>query len=148
MSKSKVVVIQGAGMDLRGKVQIEIFGPQTLTEINAGIESAAGDCGLDVEFMQSNDENETVKFIQDLDHDTWLAAIINPSGFTTNEQIAGAISSVEIPFYEVHASNPSARGVVSSIQPVCKGGICGFGYAGYAMVLRQISTSARPINNT
>ena len=135
---AKVVVIQGAGMDQRGKVQIEVFGPETLAEINARISADAAALGLEVEIMQSNDEDETLSFIQGLEEDHWLAGIINPSGFTGSGKLADAIAAVRIPFYEVHASNPTARGVVSSILPVCQGGVCGFGYAGYGMVLREL----------
>lgn len=139
---AKVVVIQGAGMDQRGKVQIEIFGPDTLDEINARIEADAAACGLEVELFQSNDEAETVAFIAGLSAREFAAGIINPSGFTTSEgPIPAAIAALDIPFYEVHASNPSARDVKSAILPVCKGGVCGFGYQGYGVALRSISSS-------
>ena len=140
MSTAKVVVIQGAGMDQRGKVQIEIFGPQTLEQINEQIKQAAASSNLQVEIFQSNDEVETVKFIKALEADEYVAGVINPSGFTpTTGPLPQAIADTTFPFYEVHASNPHARGVKSTILPVCKGGICGFGYAGYGMVLQAVA---------
>ena len=139
MSEPKVVVIQGAGMDQRGKVQIEIFGPDTLDQINSRIEEEARAAGLAVEIFQSNDEQETVTFVQGLT-DEYVAGIINPSGFTATEgPLPGAIAALSFPFYEVHASNPSARGLASTLLPVCKGGVCGFGYAGYGVALRTIA---------
>ena len=140
----KVIVIQGAGMDQRGRVQVEIFGPETLDEINARIAQDASACGLEVEFFQSNDEAETVAFLQGLDPEAYVAGIINPSGFTaTQGELPATIADLGISFYEVHASNPSARDIKSTILPVCKGGVCGFGYAGYGVALRTISAPVK-----
>ncbi|NKB96925.1 MAG: type II 3-dehydroquinate dehydratase [Pseudomonadales bacterium] len=138
----KVAVVQGAGMDVRGKVQVEIFGPDTLDEINARIAQDAAAVDLAVEVFQSNDEAATVAWIQGLNAEEYVAAIINPSGFTATEgPLAQTIAESDIPFYEVHASNPSARDVRSKILPVCVGGVCGFGYAGYGIALRSIRLS-------
>ena len=139
---AKVLVIQGAGMDLRGTSQIEIFGPETLDEINAQILHHAEALGLTVEIVQSNDEQALVRKLRSLRSDDFAALIINPGGFTaTQGQLPEAISALGIPAYEVHASNPAAREVRSTLLPVCQGGVCGFGYAGYAMVLQAISSS-------
>ncbi len=134
----KVLVIQGAGMDQRGKVQVEIFGPETLDEINAQIEEHAARLGLDVEILHSNDATEICDKLFAA-RGGFVAMIINPAGFTVTEgPLASAIAELDFPAYEVHASNPSARGIRSVVQPVCKGAICGFGYRGYAMALDAI----------
>ena len=138
----KVVVIQGAGMDQRGKVQIEVFGPDTLDQINARIEGDAADAGFAVDIFQSNDEAETVAYLAGLDADDYVAGIINPSGFTATEgPLPQAIADFDAPFFEVHASNPSARGVHSTILSQCQGGVCGFGYAGYGIALKSIRST-------
>ena len=138
----KVVVIQGAGMDQRGKVQVEIFGPETLDEINARIAADAAECGLEIEVFQSNDEAETTAFVERCGNGEFVAGIINPSGFTATEgSLPDAIAKIDILFYEVHAFNPSSRDIKSTILPVCKGGVCGFGYAGYGVALRSISSA-------
>lgn len=135
----KVLIIQGAGMDQRGKNQIEIFGPQTLPEINAGIERTAADLGITVEIIQSNDETQVVSFLNDANAAHYSALIINPGGFTaTDGDLPATIGEFDVPAYEVHASNPAARGVRSTILPVCDGAICGFGYAGYDLALKAI----------
>ncbi len=135
----KVAVVQGAGMDVRGKVQVEIFGPDTLDAINARITRAAAAVELSVEIFQSNDEAATIAWIQELGAQDFVAAIINPAGFTATEgRLPQAIADSAIPFYEVHASNPTAREVRSRILPVCVGGVCGFGYAGYGLALQAI----------
>ncbi|HEY6598595.1 MAG TPA: type II 3-dehydroquinate dehydratase [Pseudomonadales bacterium] len=134
----RVLVIQGAGMDQRGKVQVDIFGPETLAEINAQIERHGARLGLDVEIFQSNDATEVCAKLNAA-RGKFAALIINPAGFTVMEgPLPNAIVQLGFPAYEVHASNPSARGIRSVIQPVCKGAICGFGYRGYAMALAAI----------
>lgn len=113
-----------------------------MSEINARITRDAAAVGLAVELFQSNEEAEMVAWIQGLNAHAYVAAIINPAGFTTTEgPLAQTIAESDIPFYEVHASNPSARDVRSKILPVCAGGVCGFGYAGYGMALGSIRLS-------
>lgn len=137
----KILVIQGAGMDMRGRTQVEIFGPETLDEINAQIVGHAQRLGLDLEIYQSNDEDQVVTKLQSAKEID--ALIINPGGFTTSQnQLPQVIEQIGIPAYEVHASNPASRGVQSTLLPVCQGAVCGFGYAGYAMVMQAICNAA------
>ena len=130
----KVLIIQGAGMDERGKTMVEVFGPETLGEIDAGIRAHANELGIAVEIMQSNAADDVVRAIEqtrDID-----ALIINPGGFTAaSTGIPAAITAKGVPAIEVHASNPAGRGVQSVILPVCQGAICGFGYVGYRLAL-------------
>lgn len=124
-------------MDQRGKTMVDVFGPETLDEINAGIQQVAEALGLTVTIMQTNDEDIAVQTLKATECD---AVIINPGGFTVNgKALTEALKALAVPAYEVHASNPSSRGIQSVIQPACKGAICGFGYAGYAMALRALS---------
>ena len=130
-----VLVIQGAGMDLRGKADVEIFGPETLPEINARIEADAAALDVAVDVRQSNDEAEAAGWVGAA-ADEFDALIINPSGFTTSEgALVEALRNLSLVVIEVHASNPSARGVRSTITPVSNGAVCGFGYAGYKVAL-------------
>ena len=77
--------------------------------------------------------------LQDAHDGGYVAAIINPSGFTTTDgPRVQALAALPFPAYEVHASNPSARDVRSTLQPVCMGAICAFGYAGYGMCLAAL----------
>ena len=61
----KVLVIQGAGMNMRGKVDIEIFGSMTLEQLNDTIRGYATNLGVDVEFFHSNIEGEVVNALYD-----------------------------------------------------------------------------------
>lgn len=135
----KVLVIQGAGMNMRGKAQIETFGPMTLDEMNEQILGFAEGLGLDVEIFHSNIEGEVVDALYDAHDRDFDAALINPAGFTTlSGPMRGAISQVDYPVIEVHASNPTARGTVSQVLPVCKGAVYGFGVYGYKLALEAV----------
>ena len=136
---TKVLVIQGAGMNMRGKSQLDIFGPTTLDQINEQILGYAEGLGIDVELYHSNIEGEVVNAIYDA-HDRQIdAAVINPAGYTTTTgSLRAAITQVGFPFIEVHASNPTARGTVSNVLPVCKGSVYGFGVYGYYLALEAV----------
>lgn len=136
---TKVLVIQGAGMNMRGKSQVEIFGPATLEEIDEQILGYAEGLGIDVEMFHSNIEGEVVNALYDAHDRDFDAALINPAGYTT---VAGplrsAITQVKFPVYEVHVSNPTARGTVSQVLPVCKGAVYGCGVYGYRLALEAV----------
>jgi 3-dehydroquinate dehydratase-2 len=136
---SKVLVIQGAGMNMRGKAQIEIFGPTTLEEIDEQIKGYAEGLGIDVEMFHSNIEGEVVNALYDAHDRDFDAALINPAGYTTVAgPLRGAITQVKFPVYEVHVSNPTARGTVSQVLPVCKGAVYGCGVYGYRLALEAV----------
>ncbi len=136
---SKVLVIQGAGMNMRGKSQVEIFGLTTLEEMDEQILGYAEGLGIDVELFHSNIEGEVVNALYDAHDRDFDAALINPAGYTT---VAGplrsAITQVKFPVYEVHVSNPTARGTVSQVLPVCKGAVYGCGVYGYRLALEAV----------
>ena len=135
----KVLVIQGAGMNMRGKAQVEIFGPATLAEIDEQVKGYAEGLGMDVELFHSNIEGEVVNALYDAHERDFDAALINPAGFTTGSgPLRGAIAQVKFPVYEVHMSNPTARGTVSQVLPVCKGAVYGFGVYGYRLALEAV----------
>ncbi len=136
---AKVLVIQGAGMNMRGKSQVEIFGPATLEEMNEQILAYAEGLGVEVELFHSNVEGEVVNALYDAHDRGFDAALINPAGYTTGTgPLRGAITQVGYPVIEVHASNPTARGTVSNVLPVCKGSVYGFGVYGYRLALEAV----------
>lgn len=131
----RVLVIQGAGMDRRGLADVEIFGPDTLDEINTRVEADAAALGVTVDIRQTNVEADAIDWISGLAAE-FDALIINPSGFTLAEgPLIDALRNLSVPSVEVHASNPAARGVQSTVTPVCTGAVCGFGYHGYRIAL-------------
>ena len=144
----KVLVIQGAGMNMRGKVDIEIFGPMTLPQLNDQIKGYADSLGVDVEFCHSNIEGEVVNALYAAHDGDIDAALVNPAGFMrTTGPLPTAIGQVRFPVIEVHVSNPVSRGLNSTILPACKGSVTGFGPFGYYLALaaaKEIVAGRKP----
>jgi len=140
---TKVLVIQGAGMNMRGISQVEIFGTTTLKQINEQIKAYGEGLGVDIEIFHSNIEGEVVNALYNAHERQIDAALINPAGYTTGTgPLRAAISQVGFPVIEVHASNPTARGTVSNVLPVCKGSVYGFGVYGYYLALEAVKQMA------
>ena len=141
----KVLVIQGAGMNMRGKAEIEIFGSLTLEQINEQIGGYARELGIDVEIFHSNIEGDVVNALYAAHDGDVDAAIINPAGYQrTTGPLPNAIRQVRFPVFEIHVSNPVARGVTSNILPMCKGSVTGFGTLSYKYALaavKELSTT-------
>lgn len=133
----KILVIQGAGMNMRGKVEVETFGPLTLEQINDQIRGYARELGVSVDFFHSNIEGEVCEALYAAHEDPEvIAALINPAGYMrTTGPLPNAIRQVRLPVIEVHVSNPVARGVASNTLPSCKGSVTGFGSLSYKFAL-------------
>lgn len=137
---TKVLVLHGQGMELRGTVDIEIFGTMKLPEYDEHIREYASEVGVDVEIFHSNEESEVISKLKNTDAD---AALINPGGYTTGHpSLAETIREGSIPTLEVHMSNPASRGRVSEIGPACKGVITGIGIVGYHLGLQAAKSLA------
>ena len=133
---TKILVIHGAGMNMRGKVQTEVFGTMTLPEYDVKIKEYAEKLEVDAEIFHSNIEGEVINKLYEAHDDGVDAALINPAGYTSgNPTLVAAISQVSFPTYEVHISNPARRGGVSDIARACKGVIAGFGIYGYYVAM-------------
>jgi 3-dehydroquinate dehydratase II len=136
---AKILVIHGAGMNMRGKVQTEIFGPMRLPEYDERIRGYAAEIGVEVEIFHSNVEGEIVNKIYEASETGVNAAIFNPAAFGSGyPALVAALSHVKFPTIEVHISNPIRRGPASQTAAVSQGIIAGFGIAGYALALRGL----------
>jgi 3-dehydroquinate dehydratase-2 len=103
----RVLVVHGAGMNMRGKVQVDIFGPMTLPEYDERIRGYAKELGVEVEIFHSNVEGEIVNRLYAANDEGFDAAIFNPAAFGTGyPALVAAISQVKFPTVEVHISNP------------------------------------------
>lgn len=135
----RVLVIHGAGMNMRGKVQVDIFGPMTLPQYDDQIRGYAKELGVDVEIFHSNIEGEIVNRLYKANDEGFDAAIFNPAAFGTGyPALVAAISQVKFPTIEVHISNPIRRGPASQTAAVSQSVVAGFGVGGYALALRGI----------
>ena len=113
---TKVLVLHGAGIDMRGKAQVEVFGPLTMAGYDEAIRAWAGELGLDVDIFHSNVEGEVINRLYAGHNGGVDAAIINPAGYTTGHPaLAAAIAQVGFPTIEVHLSNPSARRAIRNL---------------------------------
>jgi 3-dehydroquinate dehydratase II len=136
---TKILIIHGAGMNMRGKVQTEIFGTMTLPEYDAQIRKYAAELGVEIDIFHSNIEGEVVNRLYAANDAGVDAAIFNPAGFSRGyPALVAAIGQVKFPTIEVHISNPVRRGPVSDTATVSRGMVTGFGVAGYYLALRGL----------
>jgi 3-dehydroquinate dehydratase II len=127
---TRVLVIHGAGMNMRGKVQVDIFGPMTLPEYDARIRGYAKELGI---------EGEIVNRLDTANDEGFDAAIFNPAAFGRGyPALVAASSQVKFPTVEVHISNPIRRGPASQTAAVSQSVVAGFDIARYALALRGI----------
>ena len=132
----KILIVHGAGMNMRGKVQTEIFGPMTLPEYDERIRGYAAELGLDIEIFHSNVEGEVINKIYEANDKGYAAALFNPAAFGSGyPALVAAISQVKFPTIEVHISNPIRRGPASQTAGVSHGIVAGFGLHGYYVAL-------------
>ena len=134
---ARILVIHGAGMNMRGKAQVEVFGRMTLPEYDAQIRAYAAELGVEVEIFHSNSEGAVIDRIYAAHEEGIDAAIINPAGFSRGyPALVAAIAGVKFPTIEVHISNPARRGLHSDVLTASLGAVAGFGITGYELALR------------
>ncbi|MEM7252003.1 MAG: type II 3-dehydroquinate dehydratase [Pseudomonadota bacterium] len=138
-----ILIIHGAGMDMRGKAQIETFGPMTLPEYDAAIEAYATALDVQIDIFHSNIEGEVINRLYRAHDQDMGGAIINPAGFTVGyPALCAAIGQVSFPVFELHISNPALRGRISDVGMSTKGVISGFGIVGYRLAIQGLKSLA------
>jgi 3-dehydroquinate dehydratase-2 len=131
-----ILLIHGAGLNMRGKVQLEVFGKMTLPEYEEKILEYATGLGIRITFFQSNIEGEVCNALYAAFDGDVDGCVINPGGFTAVVgPLRAAIAQMRFPVIEVHLSNPTARGTTSVMQPVCRASVYGFGIESYRHAL-------------
>ena len=138
----RVLVLNGPNLNLLGTREPDIYGAQTLKDIEAMCKQTGTQQGLTIDFRQSNHEGELVTWIQDA-RKTADAIIINPAAYShTSVAIHDALKAVGLPVAEVHLSNIHQREAFrhhSYVSAVAFGVICGFGVTGYTMALMALA---------
>tara|TARA_B100001175_G_scaffold223424_1_gene190349 strand:+ start:623 stop:1057 length:435 start_codon:yes stop_codon:yes gene_type:complete len=106
----KILVLNGPNLNMLGVREEDIYGSETLKDIEVKILEIAKESGCEVSFFQSNAEHELIESIHQAFKDNTDAIIFNPAGYThTSVALRDAILAVQIPFFEVHISDINSR---------------------------------------
>jgi 3-dehydroquinate dehydratase-2 len=137
--KPRILVLHGPNLNFLGLREPEIYGRDTLADINASLASQAKDASVELITFQSNHEGDLVDRVQAARSEGVAFIIINPGGYThTSVALRDALAAVAIPFVEVHLSNVHARESFrrhSYFSDIAAGVICGLGSHGYRFAL-------------
>ncbi|MBL8789814.1 MAG: type II 3-dehydroquinate dehydratase [Rhizobiales bacterium] len=142
MSKT-IYIINGPNLNLLGKRQPEIYGHETLADVERQCAGVAQGFGLAVRLLQSNREGELIDWIHEA-REKAAGIIINPGAFThTSIAILDALNAFEGPVLEVHVSNVHKRESFrhhSYVSMRADGVLAGFGVEGYALAMRRMGS--------
>ncbi len=137
---ASILVLHGPNLNLLGSREPEIYGADTLDDIQQTLTNLAQKNGHHLLSFQSNAEYELIERIHAARNEDIDFIIINPAAFThTSVAIRDALLGVDIPFIEVHISNVHAREEFRShsyFSDVAVGVICGLGVQGYELALQ------------
>lgn len=141
-SSKTILVLHGPNLNLLGTREPDIYGRETLADINRRLVVLGKEAGAAVICFQSNQEGALIDRVQLAKKQQVAAIIINPAGFThTSVALRDALAGVVIPFIEVHLSNIHAREPFRShsyFSDLATGTICGLGSHGYELALQFI----------
>ncbi len=146
MSKP-IYVLSGPNLNLLGAREPEIYGHQTLEDVQRLCEARASALGREIVFRQSNHEGELIDWIQEA-REKAAAIVINPAGYGhTSVAILDALKMVGIPVIECHLSNPAAREAFrhqTYVSLAATGVVSGFGAASYELAVEAAAGLTRP----
>lgn len=130
----KILIVNGPNLNLLGEREPEIYGSDTLADVNQWIASHSIANGHDLSFYQSNYEGSIIDTLQ-AHRKSADGVVINPGGLTHYSiALRDAIAGCQVPTVEVHISDIHAREAfrqVSVVTDVCIAQISGHGKLGY-----------------
>ena len=137
-----IYVLNGPNLNLLGKRQPQIYGHETLADVEADCRKAAAEYKLDLHFHQSNREYEIIDWVHEA-RETAAGIAINPAAFShTSVAILDALNTCEFPVIEVHISNIHKREAFrhhSFVSSRADGVIAGFGTQGYRLAVMRLA---------
>jgi len=146
MSKP-IYVLSGPNLNLLGAREPEIYGHQTLEDVQRLCEARAASLGRTIVFRQSNHEGELIDWIQEA-REKAAAVVINPAGYGhTSVAILDALKMIGVPVVECHLSNPAAREAFrhqTYVSLAATGVVSGFGAASYELAVEAAAGLTRP----
>ena len=136
-----IFILNGPNLNLLGKRQPEIYGHETLADVERDCATLAAELGVDIRFLQSNHEGQLIDWIHEA-RDAAAGIVINPAAFThTSVALLDALKTFDGPVIEVHISNVHQREGFrhhSYVSLRADGVIAGCGTEGYRLALRRI----------
>ena len=137
----KIAVLNGPNLNLLGAREPEVYGKQTLKDIERGLRAVGKELGVTLEFAQHNGEGEMIDAVH-----AWRGAVqgavVNAGAYShTSLALRDALVGCSIPFVEVHLTNVFAREPErrrSMLASAAVGVVCGLGAAGYEYGLRAL----------
>lgn len=137
---STILVLHGPNLNMLGTREPEVYGHETLADINDRLHAKATESGHHLLHLQSNAEYELIERIHEARAEGVNFIIINPAAFThTSVALRDAMLASDIPFIEIHLSNVHAREAFrhhSYFSDIAEGVICGLGSQGYDLALQ------------
>lgn len=134
----RILVLNGPNLNLLGTREPEIYGAETLADIEARCHAKAKALGLDVDFRQTNAEGQLVDWVQQARGQA-DAILVNAGAYThTSVALLDALLACDVPVIEVHLSNIHRRDTFrqhSYVAKAAKGMIAGFGAKGYELAI-------------
>jgi len=138
-SNIKILVVHGPNLNLLGSREPDIYGRETLADINSRLSTRGKASGVEVLIFQSNLEGSLIDRIQQAKGEGVGFIVLNPAGYThTSVALRDALAAVAVPFIEVHLSNVHAREAFrrhSYFSDIAVGTVCGLGSRGYDYAL-------------
>ncbi|MDA0367512.1 MAG: type II 3-dehydroquinate dehydratase [Proteobacteria bacterium] len=137
-----ILVLNGPNLNLLGTRETDIYGTQSLADIEAAVTQCAVAAGLAVEFLQTNSESQLVDWVQSA-RDRAAGLIVNAGAYThTSVALLDALRMVDMPIVEVHLSNTFRREEFrhhSYVSQAATGMIAGFGSHGYELAVDALT---------
>ncbi len=136
----KLLLLHGPNLNLLGERETPIYGARTLAEIDQAAASQSDAAGVKLTSLQSNSESDLINVIHQAKKDDVSMIVFNPAAFThTSVALRDALLAAELPFIEVHLSNPASREPFrhhSFFSDIAIGVVSGFGARSYQLAVQ------------
>ena len=139
---NKIIIINGPNLNLLGNREDNIYGKESLADIEKECHQKGLDLKLEIDFFQSNNEGEIINKIHEVEN-SYAGLIINPAAFTHSSiAILDSLRAISKPKIEIHLSNIYSREEYrkkSITSEGVDGLICGFGANSYILGIEAIA---------
>ena len=142
-----IEILNGPNLNLLGVRQPDVYGRETLADVEAACAETAAGLGLETAFRQSNHEGQLIDWVQAAQRNA-AGIVINPAGYThTSVALMDALLASDLPVIEVHLSNIHRREPFrhhSYVSKAAVGVICGLGSHGYVLAVQAMARLVKP----